>query len=206
MVVGSPSDAVMSVAVEWLERRTPLLRETYGVSGVDESWAEMGTIVLQHKLTQQVLRSPDRLGALLSEVVERTELMRSPELAYTTAVEVIAGEESRFGEDDDMWRLAGWAALGYWAAIQVKSPSIAFFSDVSTDYLLALQRRYNGGTLDVFASHDGDFALTGEGIAKVEKDGSLSPLVDPEFRVPRILRSVVTETTALAALVAAGLR
>ena len=30
MVVGSPSDGVMSVAVEWVGRRTPLLRETEG--------------------------------------------------------------------------------------------------------------------------------------------------------------------------------
>lgn len=204
--VVSPSDAGMSVAVEWVERRTPLLRETYGVSNADEVWAELGIVSLQHKLTQQVLKSPDRLETLLSEVSQRTELMRSPELAFRTTVAVLSGEEDRFGSDDDMWRLGLWAALGYWSVIQVVPPSIALFGDVNTDYILALRKRFNGGTLDLFASHDGDFALTDEGVAKVEEDGGLSLLVDPEFRVPRILRTHIASATAQAALVAAGVR
>lgn len=132
--------------------------------------------------------------------------MASPEVAYETVLQVLSGREVRFGNDDDMWRLSRWAVLGYWAAIQVKEPTLEFFSEVLGDYRLALHDRFDDGMLEEFSSGDGEWMLTDDGVARLNPDGELVPLVDPEFRVPRILKENVVVATAEAALVAAGLR
>lgn len=193
----------MDVSIEWVERRTPVLREMYAVAGV-EAWEEQGQVVIQHKLTQRVLKSGE-LEDLLTGVAERVGLMGSRTLAYRTAVEVMSGRESRFDVDDDMWRLAAWGVLGYWARSQDVEPSMALFAEAITDYTFALRERFNGGTLDPFAA-EGDYVLTDGGVARVGPDGELSLLMDPEFNVPRLLKESVIIATAEAALIAAGVR
>jgi len=177
----------------------------YAVSGF-EAHGDLGEIVLEHKLTQRVLRSAEQVDELLSQVCERVELMALPEVAYETVLEVLSGRETRFGNDDDMWRLSKWAVLGYWAAIQVKEPTLDFFGDVLGDYRLALHARFDDGMLKEFSSGHGEWVLTDLGVAKLGPAGELIPLVDPEFRVPRILKENLVVATAEAALVAAGLR
>lgn len=200
-----PEGGGMSVSVEWVERRTPLLREVYAVAGV-EAHAELGEIVLEHKLTQRALKSAEQMDELLSQVSERVELMASPTVAYETVLLVLSGREARFGNDDDMWRLSQWAVLGYWAAIQVKEPSLGLFGDIRGDYTLALRDRFDDGMLDEFSSGEGEWVLTDVGVAKLGPGGELTPLVDPEFKVPRILKEDIMVATAEAALIAAGLR
>lgn len=144
-----PSDTGMRVEVEWVERRTPVLRETYAVAGI-EAWSHLGEVVIAHKLTQRLLKSSEQLEELLLGVRDRSGLMASPALAYGTAIEVMSGREARFGTDDDMWRLSLWAVLRYWAKIKVAEPSIRLFGQVGSDYTFALRERFNGGVLDPF--------------------------------------------------------
>ncbi|MGC3953959.1 MAG: hypothetical protein QM804_06860 [Propionicimonas sp.] len=194
-------DLGMRVEVEWIEKRTPLLREVYAVAGVEGETA-WGEVTLVHKLTRRILDSASALDEVLAQVGQRMRLMGSAADAYRTAVAVMADRETLFGRDDERSRLVSWAALAYWAHAAVNPPSLNQYYEVLNEMSEALAVRFTDGVRNAWVE---EWEASMPDTLMV--DGHLwLPLVDPDSCVPRVLSESVAIAVSEAALITAGFR
>ncbi|MEN0071517.1 MAG: hypothetical protein AAGC63_10950 [Propionicimonas sp.] len=202
--------AQMQVSVSLVDRRTPILRESYQVAGdwtFRPQWRghRMGEVVVEHRLTLRVLRSAPDLETLLRAVVERVDAFSTPARAYATALGVIGGTVEWVDDPVTPHEFANWAIHAYWARVQGLPATIALYSEVSDAAAEALETRFGVGVWHS-PSGEGDLELREEGLVQRLPDGTVVPVFTSGAVVPSRIMDAVLKMVGLAALAREGLQ
>ncbi|MDQ7991267.1 MAG: hypothetical protein AAGC63_00705 [Propionicimonas sp.] len=196
-------DSGMAVAVEVIEGRTPLLRESFSVPG---SWTlpDDGRVTLDHKLTRAVLGSAAAVSELVEAVRARVAAMSHPRTAYRTAVEVIAGREGIFPESDSPFLMRRLVILGYLARLQFAPATLDLYHLVASDFYNALSDRFDPNA-KVFADPSTKLVFEDGRISLLDEAGELEPIRGRDRAVPRKYDNMVLISLGHVALMATGI-